>query len=322
MDYKYNQEDKEKMKGFVEKLFDNPKVENETPLKKEEFIKTVIELNEEKLKSMFSSEKYFPNLTWDVTKALFLDTLMEISSTKIMKFFNEFVIDNIDFNFLIKLKSNFEKKKFKEELKDIVKNSIYYKEVREEIEGMGNILKYSLIYKYLDAISSNRKKIYFELIKGEFERKKFEIAEVSNYILTLILLKNIIYLEIPYEDKKGREISISYDLVKDDERKLKFFLQKLEKVLTKKYQNIPEELFQNSLASILSCQSNEISAAAKFTAIASLFGRGYIHYDKIDRGAEPPEKSFFSIMKRNYLYYGLDKDFLEELYSTAHEFRW
>ena len=43
---------------------------------------------------------------------------------------------------------------------------------------------------------------------------------------------------------------------------------------------------------------------------------------RVDRGAESPDKSWFSIARRNYKFYGFDIKMLDELYKTAAENGW
>jgi hypothetical protein len=43
---------------------------------------------------------------------------------------------------------------------------------------------------------------------------------------------------------------------------------------------------------------------------------------KVDRGAESPDKSWFSIAKKNADYYGFDRRMLDELYMIAGDNNW
>jgi len=65
-----------------------------------------------------------------------------------------------------------------------------------------------------------------------------------------------------------------------------------------------------------------VEATARLASVFSARARGYQPNQRVDRGADTPDKSWFSVARRNYKFYGFDVKILDELYSVAAELLW
>jgi hypothetical protein len=86
---------------------------------------------------------------------------------------------------------------------------------------------------------------------------------------------------------------------------------------------IPPELLRGGLYSNVSFEEDkQVDATARLAAIFASRGKNYKPMARVDRGASTPDRSWFSITRRNYKYYGFDIKMLDELYKIASENGW
>ena len=101
------------------------------------------------------------------------------------------------------------------------------------------------------------------------------------------------------------------------------FAEKVEASLVKEVPSLPEVLVKSAVRSNLSFVDHKyIQATSRITSIINSLARSVKTDMKVDRGASTPEKSWFSIARRNYKYFGWDIKMLDELYRFAAENNW
>jgi hypothetical protein len=80
---------------------------------------------------------------------------------------------------------------------------------------------------------------------------------------------------------------------------------------------------KSGVNSALSFQDNPyMESTARLAAIFSHRCRNLKPGMKVDRGAESSDKSWFSVARKNYKFYGFDLDMLVELHGIAAENGW
>ncbi|MFW5718164.1 MAG: hypothetical protein ACOC0E_12050, partial [Spirochaetota bacterium] len=75
-------------------------------------------------------------------------------------------------------------------------------------------------------------------------------------------------------------------------------------------------------ANVSYVENRFIEATARLAAVFSARARSYQPNVDVDRGADSPDKSWLSVARRNYRFYGFDLKLLDELYSIATENGW
>jgi len=75
-------------------------------------------------------------------------------------------------------------------------------------------------------------------------------------------------------------------------------------------------------ANVSYLENRFIEATARLAAVFSARCRAFQPNVRVDRGADTPDKSWLSIARRNYKFYGFDVKILDELYSIAAESGW
>jgi hypothetical protein len=86
---------------------------------------------------------------------------------------------------------------------------------------------------------------------------------------------------------------------------------------------VPGDLVKSAVGASISFQDNRfVEATGRLSAIFAARCRNYQPNIRVDRGADSPDKSWLSIARRNYKFYGFDIKMLDELYSIAAENGW
>jgi hypothetical protein len=86
---------------------------------------------------------------------------------------------------------------------------------------------------------------------------------------------------------------------------------------------LPEEVLKSAVNSNVSFFENKfIEATARLTALFAARCRIYNPTVTVDRGADTPDKSWFSIARRNFKFYGYDVKMIDEFYKIAAENGW
>jgi len=82
--------------------------------------------------------------------------------------------------------------------------------------------------------------------------------------------------------------------------------------------NLPEELITAGIDSGLSSQDvPDLGGSSRVISIVLARAREFNPFQKQDRGADTPDKSWFSINRVNAKYYGFDPNVMDELFQIA-----
>ena len=304
-------EENVKAKLFVTRLLSNPTLLTLNPLQKEEQILSFMEINAKQLLPTLSSEAFFPGQSWFFIHNLLVKKLRELIDESLVPGIQRQLYEKIDFRYLQLLKQQkFPQEKIKEEVLKFIKRIILVPDGRKDFSGSYNAISHKIVDKYIDSIFNTHSYIHFELTK--VQRLKMSKNEMKDMINTSLLLRSSIYVFSASMNKDSSSGIIT-----------KSFAEKVEESLSKEIPLLPDALVKSSVRSNLSFGDNKyLQATSRLTSIINSLSRSIKVDMKVDRGASSPEKSWFSIARKNYKYFGWDIKMLDELYRFSAENNW
>jgi hypothetical protein len=304
--------DQQKADVFVKRLLMNPALQQFELLQKEEQILTFLNTNSQSLLPTLSSAQFFANRTWQQIVTILYNSLIAQINEKLFEEL-EVNLNNINYTFIGLLRqTNYPLSKCRDQIFQFEKKLLNKYEARNSFNGAFTAVKLNIIDKYIDEIFRRREYIHFELKK--VQRLKLGNEEIKNFIKTSMLLRNSIHLIAV----GGADLSIGKtDIVQRP------FADKVNKMLQEQLKLLPPELISSAVNSNLSFLENkDMETTSRLVSVFSMRCKHYKQYNKVDRGAETPDKSWFNIARRNYKYYGFDIKLLDELYKIAAENNW
>lgn len=316
-----DQENIQQVSNFIDHLLNNPNIKNEPLMISEGLILNFIVQNQEQLKATFKSSQFFPHLDWKDVLQLIVSNLYERVIGTINPVMVEF-LESTDFSILSKnsdsqqFPTQFHRERLNTFLKSLVKN----KDVRYHLNSVINIFTYNIIEKYLNEIFNRRGYLYNELVR--VQKTYLECDEYIVFLKSLLLIKNAVFMKIPINPKVEEKKYNINDCI-NSAANLKKFFDKLFMNLKGELPNLPEKLIRLALKSnVRESQTDVEDASSRFIYILCARFQHYKPVEKIDRGAESPDKSWFGIAKSNAHYYGYDKRMLDALYRIAGDNEW
>jgi len=316
-------ENTSKINGFINHLLQNENIKNEPIVIAETFIINFISKNINVLKQNLASPQFFPDTPVDETLRLILSTLRE----KVIKEIKPELIKHISrINFTVlnaisgsePIGQDFLKEKFKQFI-DVI---LTHKEVRFYSNAVINILNYNALEKYITKIFERREFIYNELVK--VQKNNLKADQYIDYLKILLLIKNTAYIKFPFSSgADSKNVNLS-DIQKiHNPKTLDTFFTLVESNIAQSLPGVNKTVLRMALKANCPTEQTKLEeASARFLyALAGRF-QEYKHFDKIDRGAETPDKSWFNIAKKNTESHGYNQPLIEELYKIAADNGW
>ena len=301
----------EKAKLFVTRLLSNPTLRTLNPLQKEEQILSFMKVNARQLLPTLSSSAFFPGESWPVIQGLLISKLKDLIDESLIPGIQRHLYEKIDIGFISLLRQqNWPQEKTKEELFTFIKKILSGDDGRKDFSGSYNAISHQIVDKYIESIFDAHSYVHFELTK--VQRLKMNKDEIKNMIKISLLLRPAIYI-------------FSVGMHKDSSSGIitQSFAEKVEASLIKDIPSIPETLVKSAIRSNISFEDHKyLQATSRITSIINSLARSVKSDMKVDRGASTPEKSWFSIARRNYKYFGWDIKMLDELYRFSAENNW
>jgi hypothetical protein len=296
---------------FVNRLLSNPAIQNLYPLQKESQILQFLKLNTKQLIPTLSSQAFFPGKNWEsIIKILYM-ALMNIINEELIKG-TEKILNEIDYNFIAFLREQgLPVENPQKYILAFQKSMLTKPEARQAFTGPYTAVSLKITDQYIDEAFNRREYIYFELVK--VQKLKMSKEEIKNLVKVSIILKNMIHI-IPFNQNRSQNVSNVVHLS---------FAQKALEQLREKLKILPEPLLKSGINSNISFLENpEMETTSRLASVFAFRCQNYKSFQKIDRGADTPDKSWFNIARRNYKFYGFDIKMLDELYKTAAENGW
>jgi len=309
----------QRISDFVTHLLSNPNVKNETPLAAESFLLNFIAQNESKLKTSFSSPQFFPDMHPNDAMTLLVNDLRERTVNSVMPFFKK-IIAEIDFMVLQNFqKSTFDNAYFKTKFEEFIKLQLNDKIARINFSPIINIFNTEALNKYIGFSFFKRSPLFFELVR--VQRNNLQADQYINYLKIVLLIKNIAFVKMQLPGMTENKVNIM-DFIRIP-KSLTEYVDKMAVSMNTLLPGVSPEVVKISLYSNIpsSMVSPEYASSRLMYILINRFNN-YTEYKTIDRGAESPDKSWFSSARKNSAHYGFDKRILEDLYIMAGDNKW
>jgi len=302
-----------KAKSFVERLLANPALGSMPPLQKEEQILQFLQVNAKALFPTLASPKFFPGYNWEQISIILEKALIEIVNQSLIPQVKALVQEKLDLSFIAFLRQqNLSNDQVKAELCLFFEEILSNPNVRREFSGSYNSLVYRVTDKYIDHVFHRREYVHFEITKVQKLRMGKE--EVKNMIRLSMLLKPALFLFV-VPGQNGQELQKSFSQAS--------FIDRIHLSLGDKLKVLPPEVIKSAINSNLSfMDNNQLEATSRISSIVNNLCRNYKPTAKLDRGAVTMEKSWLSVARRNYRFYGFDVKVIDEFYKIAGENGW
>jgi hypothetical protein len=300
--------------AFVNHLLANPALKDLNPLQKEEQILQFLKTNAQSLLPTLSSAQFFPSTSWNQIMQLLYKALIQDTDRVLMPELEELTRRRISFSFVSQIQPHhISEDKCREEMWELMQRLLQKPEARKALTGPVTAITGGFVGRYLGRCFETRQYVHFELTK--VQRLRLEIEDITHMVHATLLLRPSIQLFTV-----GREAAA--ETVESAKVQSQFAASALENIKSQ-LQILPPVLLQNGLFSNVSFEEDgQIDATARIAAIFSSRARNYKPITRVDRGASTPDRSWFSITRRNFKYYGFDVKMLDEFYKIASENGW
>ncbi|MBN2628815.1 MAG: hypothetical protein JXA95_19280 [Spirochaetales bacterium] len=303
---------REKAGQFITRLMSNPALQPLAPLKKEQQIRFFLRTNEAQLFPTLSSPAFFPGKNQQEINRILTESLRETTNQKIFPLFKDFITDTLKSGALICAvggNNSLNTNAVREGLLKLFTAILESNDARDALIPVATLFESPLLMRYIPQIVHRQKYISFEI--RMVQRFKEVPENIIDYIKLTALITPVVYtyLENSSELVNG---SISAN----------FANQIIEK-LSNKYRAIPKEIIAGLIqGSVAFSDDKEIPATSRLATLFARRAQTWNPDQKIDRGAESSDKSWFSVARKNYRYYGYDMDMIMELYNISAEMGW
>ncbi len=294
---------------FVKRLLQNPILKNLTPLLREEQVLQFLSVNSLQLYPTLSQPAFFPGMNCEQIIQLLTEALFIEIDSQLMPELEAMISDRLDFSFVRFLREKaMPQQKVKEDLFRFILSSNRKPEFRRELSGAYSAIKYGFVDRYIDEAFARNDYAHFELTK--VQRLKMGKAEIKSFISVTMLLKSAIFL---FSTANGKLIGEGGSGTVQIQ-----FIEKVVEALKNKLTIFPEQVIRSGLyANGSFLENRSMDATSRIAAILSALCRSYRPDLKIDRGADTADKSWISVARRNYKFYGFDVKLLDEFYKIA-----
>jgi len=306
--------ERQKAQAFVMRLLSNSALHPFTALQKEEQILQFLRANARQLYPTLSSAAFFSGKDWNSIYSLLLESLFGLIDTVLYKDLNRLLSEQLRFAFFASIDSRDVKEQvIREQLLSFLSEMLRKPDARRDFTGPYTALLHGIADKYLNEVYTRKSYVHFELTK--VQRLRIGREEVRNFVEVTLLLKPSLHVMGP-NARQSRQ-GPATGMVQNQ------FAEKVLEVLKKKLNLFPDHALKSGVdASVSFIENRFIEATSRIASVLGSRCRAYRPDIKVDRGADTPDKSWFSIARQNYKYYGFDIKLLDEFYQIAAEKGW
>jgi hypothetical protein len=302
----------ERAQTFIRHLLNNPALLDCTPLQKEEQILVFLDRNMDRLYPTLTCADFFPGASRQQIRALLIQELIKITGSTLKCFLQRIVYEQIDYSYLDLLgQQSIDRERIKAELLRLVEKVARKSDARMALAGPLGALVNRIPGRYVDGIYETRNYVRFELEK--VQRLQLGRKMLKEMLATALLVRPSIYL-LTMKGTGGNPVGRTIGM--------RFAAQAEERLLRELPSLHPEVVRSGVESSVSFLQNPELRATSRLVMLFSRLARDHRPNMKIDRGAFTPERSWFSVARRNYRYFGYDRKMIDELYKIAAERGW
>lgn len=299
---------------FIKRLLQNPTLKNLTPLMREEQILQFLSVNSRQLYPTLSQAAFFPGKNWEQIANLLVQALHSEINSQLLPELEDVIKGKLDFSFIQFLRQQaVPQTKVKEDFYNFVLSLQQNPDVRRELSGVYNAYKFGFINRYIDESFDRNEYVHFELTK--VQRLKMSKEDIKHFVAVSLFLKPAIFLlTASHSQSYGEAQSGTVQFQ---------FIEKAVSAIADKLKVLPEQVIRSGLhANGSFLENRSMDATSRISAVLSALCRNYKPQMKIDRGADSADKSWLSVARRNYKFYGYDVKLLDEFYKIAAENGW
>ncbi len=299
--------------AFANHLLSNSSLNALNVLQKEEQVLQFLNANSRTLLPTLSSSRFFPGKRWNEILDLLYSALIQETDKHLVPQLEELLKAKLSFSFVSAIQPrSVPEEGCREETWELIGRILHKPEARKAMSGPFTAIKYSFPDRYLDRSLAARQYVHFELTK--VQRLRLEVEEIKHMVAVTLLLRPLIQLLTV--GRSGGELAATGTV------KAPFAQTAFESIKTQ-LTMLPLVLVRSALFSNVSfLEDKHIDATARIASIFSARARNYKPVGRVDRGADTPDRSWLSIARRNYKYYGFDIKMLDEFYNIASESGW
>ena len=304
-----------RMKEFVTKLLSQPALAGQPIVARENQVLNFIKENGAQLQAAFRQKDFFPEISYEQAVRLLVtvltdSVLLEVEA-KVKSALASVSMKGID--------DYFRKEGTVDHaaLETFVTEQLRQKAARDQFFYAAQSVTAGFYEKYVPPIISSRKVIYNEVIRRD--RVSLDPTLLPAYVGQAAMLRPLFWMR--FTGSGGQTICLA-DAVKNESTYRSSF-KELQGLLRQSLGAFPEGLYRPGLESCLTNEEGrETSGTARLIAILVSRSVDFNPDQRVDKGAETPDKSWFNINRRTAKFYGYDPQFLEELYQIAGEEGW
>lgn len=322
--------DANKIEGFLNHLLLLPNIKKEPIVVAETIIINFIKDNYSKLAKTFTSPSFFPELSPNEVIKMLINLLYQRVEKELTPFLLSIIRNEIDYSFLTLFTPGVKIEEFKNNFEQLIIKLFKDINVRLNFKNIYYIFKTKAFDRYLVKAIERKQVIYNELFRIEKIPLKKE-EEIINYFKFLTLLNIYLYYKFPENEifnssnTTNRKINIfDFKTFPDKKNYVDKLILNLNKTLKiSENSNINKKIYKNALYSIFPesvVEKNDGIIRILYTFLIRY--KEYKPYIKVDRGAETPDKSWYSIALKNYKFIGANQNILNELYLIAGDNMW
>ncbi len=304
---------REKAAVFVQRLWENPALGMLPPLQKEAQLRQFLEVNAGALKPTLSSPAFFPGQSWPEILRLLHGELVRKANAELEAMSQTVLEKNVGFSFvqhLARQGASLASVQTQMEgfLRTLSGKALSRKELGAPLLGVGM----GLVDRYMEQVYKRQKYINFELRK--VQRLKISSNEVTDLVKVSMLIRPVVryFSQGSANEAAGGALLVS-----------PAFAEKVAVEAARMLNLMPEGVIKAGVNSSLSFLENPyVEGTARLAAVFAHRCRNLKPGMKAGRGAESSDKSWFSVARKNYKFYGFDLDLLVELHGIAAENGW
>jgi hypothetical protein len=306
--------EQDKAAAFIGRLWDNPALSGLSPLQKEDQLQQFLDVNAGNLKTTLTSPAFFPGIPWTAIQGLLRDALALYTNGMLHPLYDELLEKKMDFSFVQHLSHRTSTPSaVKNQLAQFLKTLSGRRNSRKELSGPVAGLDTGMLDRYMEKIFSRQKYISFELRK--VQRLRISPNEIGDLVKAAMLIRPAVQFFSP----GGASSSAGGGLLLVSS----LYASKVAAETSRALPLMPEAVVKAGVNSSLSFHENPyMECTARLAAVFSHRCRNMKSGLNADRGAETSDKSWFSVARKNYRFYGFDLDMLHELHGIAAENGW
>ena len=308
--------DRQKAESFIERLMANPALQSFSLLQKEEQILQFLTVNARQLYPTLSSPAFFGGRSWEDIWNVLTSVTYDTTNRIIIPEFQS-MLSSIDLTFFTFLRhEQLNETSARELLGGLVEKAMGHEQARRVLAGSYSAIKNNVVRRFVPEVYRMKKYIHFELTK--VERLKLGEKEALNMISLVVLLKPAIYI---FSSMMGASPSVKNTA--NGHIFMTQYTRNLASNLIEKTPSVPPQVLLSAMnANASFADDNKLEATARLSNILCSMCRNYKSETKKDRGADTEMKSWITVARRNYKFYGYDIKMLDELYNIASDNGW